>query len=73
MDEHVRKHGEYKEQKDELNADQAQILFKKMDVIAMTTTGRAKQSVLLKGVTFPIVLVEEAAEVFEAHIVTALT
>jgi superfamily I DNA and/or RNA helicase len=39
----------------------------------MTTTGRAKQQDYLKGIEFPIVIVEEAAEVFEAHIVTALT
>jgi len=39
----------------------------------MTTTGCAKNSELLKGVTFPIVIVEEAAEVFEGHILTALS
>lgn len=39
----------------------------------MTTTGCAKNSDLLKGITFPIVIVEEAAEVFEAHILTSLS
>jgi superfamily I DNA and/or RNA helicase len=39
----------------------------------MTTTGCAKQSDLLKNTTFPIVIVEEAAEVFEAHILTSLS
>jgi superfamily I DNA and/or RNA helicase len=39
----------------------------------MTTTGRAKYSEMLSKVVFPILIVEEAAEVFEAHIVTALS
>ncbi len=39
----------------------------------MTTTGRAKYSEMLSKVNFPIVIVEEAAEVFEAHIMTALS
>jgi hypothetical protein len=38
----------------------------------MTTTGVAKYNELLKDIGFPIVIVEEAAEVFEAHILTAL-
>lgn len=39
----------------------------------MTTTGRSKYSEMLGNVNFPIVIVEEAAEVFEAHIITSLT
>lgn len=39
----------------------------------MTTTGAAKYHELLKAVNFPILIVEEAAEVFEAHILTALS
>lgn len=39
----------------------------------MTTTGRSKYQHLLKGTSFPIVIIEEAAEVFEAHIVTSLS
>lgn len=39
----------------------------------MTTTGRSKYSAMLKDVNFPIVIVEEAAEVFEAHIITSIT
>jgi superfamily I DNA and/or RNA helicase len=39
----------------------------------MTTTGRAKYSQFFSGIEFPIVIVEEAAEVFEAHILTSLT
>ena len=47
--------------------------LKSQHVIAMTTTGRAKYSQFLSGIEFPIVIVEEAAEVFEAHILTSLT
>lgn len=39
----------------------------------MTTTGRSKYSKMLENIKFPIVIVEEAAEVFEAHIITSLT
>jgi hypothetical protein len=39
----------------------------------MTTTGRAKYADYLAKVNFPIVIVEEAAEVFEAHIITSLS
>ena len=39
----------------------------------MTTTGCAKNNELLKDINFPIVIVEEAAEVFEGHILTALS
>jgi superfamily I DNA and/or RNA helicase len=39
----------------------------------MTTTGRAKNADLLANVNFPILIVEEAAEVFEAHIMTSLS
>ena len=47
--------------------------FKTADIVALTTTGVAKQFELLKGTNFPIVIVEEAAEVFEGHILTALS
>ena len=43
------------------------------DIIAMTTSGRAKYESLLDNIKFPIVLVEEAAEVFEAHIITSIS
>eukprot|EP00347_Sterkiella_histriomuscorum_P016766 403351933 len=43
------------------------------DIVAMTTTGCAKNNDILRHVNFSIVIVEEAAEVFEAHILTALS
>lgn len=39
----------------------------------MTTTGAAKYQDVLQQVEPPIVVVEEAAEVLEAHIVTSLS
>lgn len=42
-------------------------------VIGLTTTGVAKFQKLIRAVGPPVVVVEEAAEVLEAHIVTALT
>ncbi|XP_064640667.1 NFX1-type zinc finger-containing protein 1-like [Lineus longissimus] len=43
------------------------------DVMGMTTTGAAKYAEIVQRVRPQIVIVEEAAEVLEAHIVTALT
>lgn len=42
-------------------------------IIGMTTTGAAKLQDVLQRVESPIVVVEEAAEVLEAHIVTSLS
>lgn len=38
----------------------------------MTTTARAKYEDLLKDIKFPIIIVEEASEIFEGHILAAL-
>ena len=43
------------------------------EIIAGTTTGIAKNYNLLKHIYSPILIVEEAAEVYEAHILTSLT
>ena len=42
------------------------------DIIGMTTTGAAKHHHILKEIHPKIVLIEEAAEVFESHIITSL-
>jgi hypothetical protein len=39
----------------------------------MTTTGCSKYKDLLKFTDFPIIIIEEAAEVFEAHITSSLS
>ncbi|XP_030831565.1 NFX1-type zinc finger-containing protein 1-like [Strongylocentrotus purpuratus] len=48
-------------------------ILKNASVVGMTTTGAAKFHMLLQRIQPRIVVVEEAAEVLEAHIVTALT
>ena len=48
-------------------------ILEKADVIGMTTTGAAKYQHILHHIKPKIVIVEEAAEVLEAHIVSALS
>ncbi|XP_042361275.1 NFX1-type zinc finger-containing protein 1 isoform X2 [Plectropomus leopardus] len=48
-------------------------LLKKATVIGMTTTGAAKFRKVLQEVRPPLVIVEEAAEVLEAHTITTLS
>ncbi|CAL8143346.1 unnamed protein product [Orchesella dallaii] len=48
-------------------------LLSKVDVVGMTTTGTAKNQLLLEIAKPQIVVIEEAAEILEAHIVTSLT
>ncbi|XP_023934805.1 NFX1-type zinc finger-containing protein 1 [Bicyclus anynana] len=48
-------------------------LLKNTQVIGMTTSGAARLRKLIMALGAPIVIVEEAAEVLEQHIVTSLT
>ena len=48
-------------------------VLRRARVIGMTTTGAAKYRHILQQICPKIVLVEEAAEVLEAHIITSLT
>ncbi|XP_050665918.1 NFX1-type zinc finger-containing protein 1-like [Leptidea sinapis] len=48
-------------------------LIKHYEVIGMTTTAAARVQKLLDELKPPIVIVEEAAEVFEQHIITSLS
>ncbi|KAL3275522.1 hypothetical protein HHI36_020281 [Cryptolaemus montrouzieri] len=59
----------YQEAKDLANIE----ILKNTLVIGMTTTGAARLHSSLQMIKCPIVIVEEAAEVLEAHIVTSLT
>ncbi|KAJ8042133.1 NFX1-type zinc finger-containing protein 1 [Holothuria leucospilota] len=58
-----------KEVREEENVD----IIKNATIIALTTTGAAKHHHLIQRVHPKVVIVEEAAEVLEAHIVTSLT
>jgi hypothetical protein len=48
-------------------------ILKDAKIIAMTTTGSSRYHSILKNIEPRIVIVEEAAEVFEAHIVASLS
>ncbi|RXG51957.1 NFX1-type zinc finger-containing protein 1 [Armadillidium vulgare] len=48
-------------------------LMKKADVVGMTTTAAAQYCKILHDLAPPIVVVEEAAEILEAHLVTSLS
>ena len=48
-------------------------ILEKVDLIGMTTTGAAKYQHIIQKVKPKIVVVEEAAEVLESHIVSCLT
>ncbi|XP_059150353.1 NFX1-type zinc finger-containing protein 1-like [Physella acuta] len=61
------------DRKNEVNLIQDVKILENAQVIGMTTTGAAKHRKLLQAVKPRIVVVEEAAEVLEAHIVTALS
>ncbi|KAJ8981195.1 hypothetical protein NQ317_014839 [Molorchus minor] len=76
MQEREKINEQYKE-KHRLYSDQRNIeevkIMKENLVIGMTTTGAARLRTSLEALRSPVVIVEEAAEVLEAHIVTALT
>ncbi|CAH2283721.1 Hypothetical predicted protein [Pelobates cultripes] len=57
----------------ELRSQEDQLILQEADIIGMTTTGAAKHRKLLQTIQPKIVVVEEAAEVLEAHIVTTLS
>ncbi|XP_063778891.1 NFX1-type zinc finger-containing protein 1-like isoform X3 [Pseudophryne corroboree] len=57
----------------ELRNQEDLLILQKADIIGMTTTGAAKFRRILQNVQPKIVIVEEAAEVLEAHIITTLS
>ncbi|XP_025836125.1 NFX1-type zinc finger-containing protein 1-like isoform X2 [Agrilus planipennis] len=48
-------------------------LIRTMDVVGMTTTGAARLQTTLQSLKCRVVIVEEAAEVLESHIIVSLT
>ncbi|XP_077125746.1 NFX1-type zinc finger-containing protein 1-like [Ranitomeya variabilis] len=56
----------------ELRNEEDLLILQEADIIGMTTTGAARCRKLLQNVQPKIIIVEEAAEVLEAHIITAL-
>lgn len=57
----------------ELNSEEDYQVLRQARVVGMTTTGAAKYRQLLQRVHPRIVIVEEAAEVMESHVVTTLS
>ncbi|NXS11506.1 ZNFX1 protein, partial [Neodrepanis coruscans] len=57
----------------ELKLQEDLCLLKKAKIVGMTTTGAAKYRQILQSIEPRIVIVEEAAEVLEAHTITTLS
>ncbi|XP_041041003.1 NFX1-type zinc finger-containing protein 1-like isoform X2 [Carcharodon carcharias] len=57
----------------ELRNQEEMVLLRQSKVVGMTTTGAAKYRTVLQDIRPKIVIVEEAAEVLEAHIITVLS
>lgn len=67
---------DYNDAQDELSrrfGDSTVALLKQKRIIGCTTTGAAKYAVDLVGVSPDVLLVEEAGEILESHILTALS
>ena len=47
--------------------------IKQYKIVAMTTTGAAKYSTILEQSNFEVIIIEEAAEVLESHVLSLLT
>ena len=71
--ERVNRYSELCRQVTELRQQEDRHILEKADVVGMTTTGAAKYQHILHKIKPKIVIVEEAAEVLEAHIVSALS
>ena len=57
----------------ELKEEESLQVLRRAKVVGMTTTSAAKHQKMLRQLKPPIIIVEEAAEVLEAHIVASLT
>ena len=60
-------------QKNEIDLISDSEIIRENKIIAMTTTGCAKYSTILEQNNFEVVIIEEAAEVLEPHIISLLT
>ena len=57
----------------EVQEEEDEIILQQCDVVGMTTTCAARSRRILRSIKPKIVIVEEAAEVLEAHVLTALS
>ena len=58
---------------EQVKFEQEEQIIRRATVVGMTTTGAAKYHSVLQNVSPKVVVIEEAAEVMEAHILTSLT
>ncbi|XP_059164960.1 NFX1-type zinc finger-containing protein 1-like isoform X2 [Physella acuta] len=72
MEQNVKMYTEKYRMKQEINREETLFILKRAKVIGMTTTGAAKHRAVIQSLGCRIIVVEEAAEVLESHIVTAL-
>ncbi|CAI2179568.1 15854_t:CDS:10 [Funneliformis geosporum] len=66
-------HDEKRKEVDNIHNERRKKILKECDVIGMTTNGTAKFQSLIRSIGPKIILCEEAGEVLEAHILSALT
>ena len=67
------KHGELCAKLEEANAEEEEEVIRRATVVGMTTSGAARYHSMLLRISPKIVIIEEAAEVLEAHIITSLS
>ena len=67
------KHGELCAKLEEANAEEEEVVIRRATVVGMTTSGAARYHSMLQRISPKIVIIEEAAEVLEAHIITSLS
>ena len=68
-----RKHEQLCAELEELRAEEEEEVIRKATVVGMTTSGAARYHSMLQKIGPKIVIIEEAAEVMEAHIITSLS
>ncbi|PFX31407.1 NFX1-type zinc finger-containing protein 1 [Stylophora pistillata] len=68
-----RKHEQLCAELEEVRAEEEEEVIRKATVVGMTTSGAARYHSMLQKIGPKIVIIEEAAEVMEAHIITSLS
>jgi len=66
-------HDEKRKEVENIHNERRKKILKECDVIGMTTNGAAKFQSLIRSIGTRVILCEEAGEVLEAHILSALT
>ena len=67
------KHGELCAKLVEANTEEEEVVIRRATVVGMTTSGAARYHSMLQRISPKIVIIEEAAEVLEGHIITSFS